>query len=164
MIKQPEMKYMSPKMLYTWRQMKTQTINDELYSKEKWEKFISVREEILKEMDAKGVDFLLGSDAPQVFNVPGFSLHHELKTLKAIGISNYKLLQSGTINPAKFFNALGQYGTIEEGKAADLVLLSGNPLEDIDNAQKIEGVMVGKTWLSQSEINKRLAKIAVQYQ
>jgi len=83
--------------------------------------------------------------------------------MKDAGLSNFKILQSGTINPAVFFNAKGQYGTIEKGAAADLILLSGNPLEDISNAQKIEGVMVKGRWLSKEEIDGRLNEIEERY-
>ena len=160
---EPEMKYMSPKTLFTWRQNKTQLIGSEAYNAEKWERYIDIRKKLLKKMDEKGVTFLLGSDAPQVFNVPGFSIHHELKAMSEAGLSNAKLLQAGTVNPASFFGAKGQYGTIENGAAADLVLLSANPLDAIENARKIEGVMVGKHWLSKSFIQEKLASIAQQY-
>ena len=157
---EPEMKYMPSKTLFAWRQSKSRLINDESYEAKKWEKYIAIRNKLMKTMDEKGVTFLLGSDAPQVFNVPGFSLHHELKAMKAAGISNFKILQSGTANPAKFFNAAGQYGTIEIGSAADLILMEGNPLEDLANAQKIVGVAVNGKWVSRSEIDKELAEIA----
>ena len=160
---EPEMKYMSPKTLFTWRQSKTQLIGSDAYDADKWKRFIGIRKLLLKKMDEKGVTFLLGSDAPQVFNVPGFSIHHELKSMSEAGINNEKLLKAGTINPADFFEAKGKYGSIEVGAAADLVLLSDNPLENITNAQKIDGVMVGKNWLPKSIIDERLAEIAKQY-
>ena len=160
---EPEMKYMSPKTLFTWRQSKTKLISGDTYDADQWKRYIDLRTKILQIMDTKGVNFLLGSDAPQVFNVPGFSLHHELQVLNEAGISNYKLLESGTANPAAFFGAQGQYGTIEIGSAADLILLSANPLTDIQNAQKIEGVMVGKEWLPKVVIDNRLKEIAQQY-
>lgn len=161
---EPEMQYMSPKTLFTWRQSKTKLINGDTYDAAQWKRYIDLRTKILQVMDAKGVNFLLGSDAPQVFNVPGFSLHHELQVLNKVGISNYKLLQSGTKNPAAFFSTQGQYGTIEIGATADLILLSENPLTNIQNAQKIEGVMVGKEWLSKAVIDTRLKEIAQQYE
>ena len=134
------------------------------FSDEKWQTFIDLRKELLRVMDRKGVMILLGSDAPQVYNVPGFSIHHEMLTMVDAGISNYNVLRSGTAQPAKFFQAEGQYGTITKGAAADLILVEGNPLEDIRNAQQIAGVMVGKTWLAKEEIDRRLAAIAKNYE
>ena len=158
-----EMQYMAPKTLFTWRQSKTKLINGDTYDAEKWEIYIAIRTKILQKMDAAGVTFLLGSDAPQVFNVPGFSLHHELKAMADAGIANFKILQAATVNPAVFFDAKGRYGTIEKGAAADLVLLEGNPLVDLGNAQKIVGVMVGEEWLSRAAIDARLGEIALNY-
>lgn len=159
----PEMKYISPKQRYTWVKSKTSFTENENFTKEKWERFFNIRKKLLQAMDKKGVTFLLGSDAPQVFNVPGFSIHHEMKDMANAGISNYKILQSGTSNPADFFNANGDYGTIQVGAAADLILLNGNPLEDIGQAKNIAGVMLGKRWLSREFIDKELERIANNY-
>jgi len=157
---EPEMQYMSSKMLYTWRQSKERLLADSSYTAEQWATFIEIRNKLLVEMHQKGVTFLLGSDAPQVFNVPGFSLHREMKAMVEVGIPAMKVLQSGTSNPAHFFKAAGEYGTIEVGAAADLILLEANPLEDIGNAQKISGVMVKGKWLSKAMIAEELAAIA----
>jgi len=159
-----EMKYISPKMMFTWRQMRARFAGGDDFTKEQWRKFMDIRIKILKKMNQRGVIFLLGSDAPQVFNVPGFSIHHEMKDMSEVGISNYKILQSGTINPAIFFKTKGHVGKIITGAPADLVLLNENPLEDIRNAQKIEGVMIGKNWLSKKIIQSRLDKIAKAYE
>jgi len=158
-----EMQYMSPKTLFTWRQSKSKLINGKTYNAEKWERFIAIRTKILQKMDTAGVNFLLGSDAPQVFNVPGFSLHHELKAMADLGMSNAKILKAGTVNPALFFDAKGVSGTVEVGAAADLVLLDANPLIAIAHAKKIVGVMVGEEWLSKKSIDAQLAKIAANY-
>jgi len=160
---EPEMKYMPPKTLYAWRQNKSRMISAENYNEEQWKSFLDLRVRILKEMDQKGVLLLLGSDAPQVFNVPGFSIHHELLAMSDAGISNINLLRSGTSSPAVFFNAKGQYGTIEKGAAADLLLLNSNPLENLASTSDIAGVMVGTNWLSRAEIDLRLAEIANAY-
>lgn len=159
MMEEPEMKYMPSQTRFAWRQNKTRMINDDSYDAVKWEKFIQIRNAFLAEMDQKGVTFLLGSDAPQVMNVPGFSLHHEMKDMADAGLSNYKILESGTSGPASFFGAAGQYGVIKPGAGADLVILLDNPLSDIQNTNKIAGVIVGGTHFGSSDIQKRLAQI-----
>ena len=111
-------------------------------------------------MDKQNITFLLGSDAPQVMNVPGFSLHHEMKDMANAGISNDKILKSGTVNPAIFFGEKDNWGVIKHGASADLILLANNPLESISNSTQIEGVMVRGDWLSRNAIDSRLAKIA----
>lgn len=163
-LQEPEMKYMPSKTRFSWRQNKERMIGDDAYSVDNWNKYISIRKEVLREMNKQGVSFLLGSDAPQVMNVPGFSIHHEMKTMSDAGISNAKILHSGTANPAQFFNAEDEYGTITPGASADLILLRANPLEDISHSSEIEAVMVRGTLLSREMIDKRLAEIAVKHE
>lgn len=159
MMQEPEMKYMPSKTRFTWRQNKERLIGDKEFSTEQWQDFIETRKAILKEMDSQGVTFLLGSDAPQVMNVPGFSIHHEMEAMSQAGISNQTILESGTINPSIFFNALGEYGVIEVGASADLILVNGNPIDNLKHAQNIHGVMVRGQWLSKDMIDKRLSEI-----
>ncbi len=162
MMEEVEMKYMPSETRYSWRQNKTRMINDESYDADKWKRFIEIRKSILAQMDKAGVTFLLGSDAPQVMNVPGFSLHHEMKDMADAGISNYKILESGTVNPAVFFGAEGAYGTIEAGASADLILINQNPLDDIRHASRIEGVFIGGVYLSKKIIDQKLKEIALR--
>lgn len=61
-------------------------------------------------------------------------------------------MQTATINPAKFFNILKDYGTVEKGKIADLILLEANPFEDIRNTQKINAVIVRGKLITKSEL------------
>lgn len=164
MANEPEMVYIKPATRLQWRQSKEQTIAGMNYNADTARLFIDLRNQLLKEMEKQGVNLLLGSDAPQVFNVPGFSIQHEMQSMAAAGVSNYTILQSGTANPAKFFKAAGQFGTIQKGAAADLILLDANPLNDITNMQYRAGVMVGGKWLSKDFIEAKLAAIAQKYQ
>ena len=159
---EPEMKYMPSKIRFAWRQNKERMLSNKDYNKEQWERFISIREAILREMDKQDVTFLLGSDAPQVMNVPGFSIHHEMKDMSNIGIPNEKIIRSGTINPAVFFGDEDNFGSIKIGASADLVLLNSNPLDDINHSKDIEGVMLRGNWLSKEFISARLNEITAK--
>jgi len=118
------------------------------------------RTTILRALHQGGVKILMGTDAPQQFSVPGFSLHRELLRMRDAGMSNFEILKSGTVNVGEYFKATDAFGTIEAGKRADLVLLTANPLADIANVGKIEGVMVRGKWLSRTELDAGLKKIA----
>ncbi len=159
---EPEMQYMPSKTLYQWRQSKQQLTGTN-FSADQWRIYIDLRNKFLRAMEQSEVNLLLGSDAPQVFNVPGFSLRHEMKGLQDAGLSAFTILQSGTANPARFFGKTGKFGTIEKGASADLILLGGNPLENLSNIWLQEGVMVRGKWLSKEFIAAELAKIAEKH-
>jgi len=67
-------------------------------------------------------------------------------------------LQTGTVNAAKFIQSENQFGSVQEGLEADLILLDANPLEDITNSRRIHGVMLRGTWLSRIDLDKLLAR------
>ena len=93
-------------------------------------------------MNKAGVGILAGTDADgeTPFIVPGFGLHDELATLVRAGLSPMEALQSVTLNPARYLGRDKNAGTIEKGKAADVILLDANPVEDINNTRKIHAV------------------------
>lgn len=115
-------------------------------------RYIEVRNRIVKTIADKSGKILAGSDAPEWFLGYGFTLHRELETLVEAGLSPYQALAAATRNPAEFLHALSEWGTIEIGKRADLVLLSANPLDDIRNTTKIAGVCLGGRWFEQPEL------------
>lgn len=121
------------------------------------------RNRILQALHQGGVKILLGTDAPQQFTLPGFALHREVLFMRDAGMSPYEILKSGTVNAGQYFAKQDSFGTIESGKRADLVLLNANPLKDIRNASKIEGVMVRGKWFSRADLDERLAKIEERY-
>ena len=88
-----------------------------------------------------GVRFLAGTDFNAPYVLPGFSLHDELVLLTASGLTTLEALQAATSNAARFLGLDAELGTIEAGKIADLVLIDGDPLEDIRNTQQIHAVV-----------------------
>ena len=161
LLRQPEMKYMPVSMLMNWKIRKEQSTGSATnFDKEQWEKFIAIRRQLIKALQKDGHGILLGSDAPQLFNVPGFSIHHEMAGMLRAGMSPPEILQAGTINPAVFFNKEDSFGQIKEGLDADLLLVNSNPLEDIGALKKMTGVMIQGKWLDKKTIDKKLKVIA----
>jgi len=157
-LKDPDSKYMDKKIVNQWIDSKKNLMANEQYDAKKIDDFIKLRRKLIYACQQNGVGLLLGCDAPQVFNVPGFSTHNELKYLVDAGLTPYQALRTGTVNVAKYLN-LADAGTIKPGAVADLVLVNGNPLTDITNTKKVEGVMVRGKWLSKSEIEAGLKKL-----
>ncbi len=119
---------------------------------------IELRRRLIKALHDAGVPVLLGTDSPQVFSVPGFSIHREMQVLVESGLTPFEVLYSGTKAVADFFGA-DDFGQVAEGQRADLVLLNANPLDDIGHFADSAGVMVNGWWLSRREIDARLAEI-----
>ncbi|MDR9415913.1 MAG: amidohydrolase family protein [Gracilimonas sp.] len=122
-----------------------------------------LRTRILGEMNEAGVKILMGTDAPQLFSVPGFSIHRELPYMKAAGMTNFEILESGTKLVGEYFSEWDDFGTIAEGQRADLILVNENPLEDLSAIQNHSGVMVQGKWYSREMIDERLAEIEGYY-
>jgi imidazolonepropionase-like amidohydrolase len=91
--------------------------------------------------------------------IPGFSLHLELQRFIAAGFTPLEALQTATIKPAQFLDKLNDFGTVENGKVADLVLLDANPLDDIANTQKIAAVVVAGRYLSRADLDRILRDV-----
>jgi len=113
---------------------------------------------LIKALQDAGAGLLLGSDAPQVWNVPGFSIHRELASYVAAGLTPYQALATGTRNVATHLNRQNS-GIIRDGASADLVLLDANPLQNIANTTRIAGVMIAGRWIPKTQIDKRLAEL-----
>lgn len=156
--KDPDMIYMSEKTLNNWINAKNNLVKNPAYDSASAMVWIELRRKLIKACQDDGVGLLSGSDAPQVFDVPGFSLHQELQYMVASGLTPYQALVSSTVNVAKYFDEKNA-GTIKAGNVADLVLLNGNPLTDISQTANIEGVMIGKKWLSKDSINSALQSL-----
>ncbi len=93
-------------------------------------------------MNEAGVNIVCGTDAGIGITAPGYSIHQELGLYKEAGLSNYDVLKTATINPTKTHKELEQIGSIEEGKLANFILTSKNPLEDLSVLNNPEWVMI----------------------
>jgi imidazolonepropionase-like amidohydrolase len=107
---------------------------------------------LIKALHDGGARLVVGSDTPNAFVVPGHSVHLELANFVAAGLSPGQALYAATAEPARMLGAPGRSGTIEPGRAADLLLLSADPLADVGAARKQVGVLLAGRWIAQSEL------------
>ncbi|HSM30572.1 MAG TPA: amidohydrolase family protein [Woeseiaceae bacterium] len=151
-----EMRYVPEATIERWIEAKERQQNDRGFSSEIAVKATGLRRALIRRLHEAGAGILLGSDAPQVFNVPGFSLHRELELMVAAGLTPFEALKAGTVNVARFLGL--RTGVVETGREADLVMLDSNPLEDISNTRRVHGVMVRGQWYSAGDIEALLER------
>ena len=119
------------------------------------EQFVAHELALVGKLHAAGVGFLAGTDTPAgVDLVPGVSLHLELQRFVAAGFTPLQALQTATLNPARFYGRLQDFGAVRAGQLADLVLLSANPLVDIANTRRIVAVIADGQYLSRPDLDQ----------
>jgi imidazolonepropionase-like amidohydrolase len=111
------------------------------------------------QMQKAGVKILAGTDSPAPYVFPGFGLHDELQLLVEAGLTPLEALQSATKSPAEFLHATTDSGTVEKEKFADLVLLDGNPLDDIRNTRRIRAAILRGKLLDRTALDQLLAEV-----
>ena len=156
---EPGRRYVTPKVLERWRE--DIKLKKEETGQIDWQGIYQSTTRDVREMTERGVNVMAGTDAGSVLVFPGFSLHEELQLLVVdAGFSPLQALQAATINPAKYLGLTDSFGAIEKGKTADLVLLNANPLENINNTQKVEAVIVNGRYLSRQDLQKMLTEVS----
>lgn len=124
------------------------------------EKFVEHELGIVRRLHAANVPFLAGTDTPAGVDViPGISLHLELQRFVAAGFAPLEALQTATLNPAKFYGRTKDFGTVEQGRIADLVLLRENPLTNIANTRTVTAVIADGRYISQKQLNEMKTKL-----
>ena len=156
LVSRVEMRYVPADTINRWIQAKEEQRLERGFSDEIARRAIRIRRVLIRELHDAGAGILLGSDAPQVFNVPGFSLHRELELMVAAGLTPFEALEAGTVNVARFLGL--RTGVIETGREADLVLLDSNPLVDISSTRRVHGVMLRGNWYPAAELEAMLER------
>ena len=126
-------------------------------------RFLALRKRLIGAAFQGGVPILLGSDSPQIFNVPGFSIHRELTALVAAGLTPREAIAAGTVAPADFYGQADRWGAIAPGLDADFVALAADPLADIRATRQIVGVMVRGRYFDRPTLDAGLADIRERY-
>ena len=159
----PELKYMPPATVEQWITNVERRQNSSQFDLEASRRVIAARMKVLEALSDGGALILMGTDAPQLFSVPGFSLHRELERMVDAGMTPYEIIESGTKNVGDYFANEDTFGIIAEGQRADMILVNANPLDDVGHIQQRSGVMVRGRWLSEEAIQQRLAEMAASY-
>jgi len=159
----PELRYVPQAWRANWAQQLSQ-MRRNAQPAEKRLITLALRRRILKALQTAGCPIAFGTDSPQLYSVPGFSIHREMRSMTAAGLTPQQILSEGTRQVARYFGAEQEFGSVAAGQRADLLLLTGNPLSDLANVARRAGVMVNGRWLPETEIQARLERIAAGYQ
>jgi imidazolonepropionase-like amidohydrolase len=116
-------------------------------------------QEAVAALHKAGVLLLCGTDLANPNVIAGHSLLEEMELWQEAGVPAADALRGATVRPAKFFGVADRLGTISEGKTASLVLVRGNPLEDVRNARQIEGVFLKGRYFDRKALDELLADV-----
>jgi tetratricopeptide (TPR) repeat protein len=164
-LKNPEMKY-----LPSWTQAQYQPAANRYKNGLSTDEIPQIRtslafqRKLLKALFDAGVPLLCGTDAPEVGPFPGFGIHDELQEFVNDGLTPYQALRTANVNVAQYLRHSSEFGTVEVGKRADLVLLDGNPMAAIASTRRVLGVMVRGEWLPQSQLARMVKDVPASYQ
>jgi hypothetical protein len=166
----PEMRYVPRSMREGWGNMArnfAQSVQSANLSADEKARFVAARRLMLRELGRTGNRLLMGTDSPQMMNVPGFALSHEIRVMREAGLTPRQILESGTRNVSQYVERSlkgdARFGTVAVGQRADLVLLDADPLADLGNLERRSGVMVRGRWLPAEELRRGLEQIAARY-
>lgn len=153
-LERPEIALVDPELVAWWRSLARPA--DSVRTAERIRRFERQRS-LTRALHDAGVPLLAGTDTPNPLMVPGFSIHDELRNLVAAGLTPFEAIRTATTAPARFLGQDGEFGTIEVGSRADLLLVEGDPLADVGTLAHPIGVMVRGEWLGRERL-ETLAK------
>ncbi|MBI5029768.1 MAG: amidohydrolase family protein [Chloroflexi bacterium] len=145
----PRGEYISPNLLSLWKSMWAGTSGFSDLFCQNWSQMV-------KGMNKAKIPLMIGTDVTVPGIIPGYSVHEEMVIWQEAGIPAADVLRSATIVPARFMGLDKRLGTIAEGKTASMVLVRANPLDDIRNAEKIEGVFLRGRYFSRHGLDQLL--------
>ena len=152
----PNLDFVPASLAKEWR---SSIENDRMKKHAAWLGRQAVNDEKLAgELHRGGIPLLVGSDSLDPFVFPGDSLHRELAKFVQAGFTPMEAIQAATRGAAQFLGREKEFGTVEPGKTADLVLLDANPLENIANTRKILAVIRNGNYLDRAALDAMLAK------
>jgi imidazolonepropionase-like amidohydrolase len=153
----PGMRYVEPAKIAAWQ---ADTGGMSADDKAARARDITARHAMVRALDRAGARLLVGTDTGNPFVVPGFSVIDEIVLFVQSGVSPWAALRAATSAPAEYLGQSQEMGAILPGHRADLLLLAGNPLDDINNLRRREGVMLRGVWYPAEDLDDRLKRRA----
>ena len=153
--------YISPKITDTYqRRLNSAKRGGENYTNTRAQ-WVTSFSNMVKPMYDSGIKILAGSDSGPFnsFTYPGISIHKELELLVNAGLTPQEALMTSVVYGPEFFDLEDDYGSIQSGKIADLLILDDNPLENISNTQKINSLISKGSWYSKTDLDDLLKSI-----
>jgi imidazolonepropionase-like amidohydrolase len=163
LVRRPELKYMHPLMLNAfWRKPNNPYLKGGSDLKFFWQLYADEKV-LLKTLHDGGVHIVAGTDALNPMILPGASLPDELDDIVSAGFTPYEALQTATANPAAFVPGFSDSGILAPGRAANAILIEGNPLRDIAALRNLDAVMINGNWMTREDLQRRLDAAAATY-
>jgi len=164
----PAMRFVPKPALQQWAGQREQMKG--MFTPADAEAFRELRRRITRAFHGAGVPLMAGSDTAQAFHIWGPGLHQEIAALAAAGLSPMEALRSGTVVPRDYFRSLpnggsalgwkADFGTVEAGARADLILLAADPSKDLSVLARPETVIAGGRVYLRPELDRMLTKAA----
>jgi imidazolonepropionase-like amidohydrolase len=123
---------------------------------------VEVRSKVLKALYDAGARIAVGTDASEVYMVPGISLHQEMRLYEKAGIPSAAILKMATVNGAEISRHSNDFGTISVGKRADLLLLAANPLRDLATLNRPDTVIAAGRVYTRDTLEKMVADVVAR--
>lgn len=149
----PGMRYTSWRDRLDWKQRASEPITPLIQARQR---ILPMEEHIFKQLLAVGARFIAGTDSGGGYAMmpPGFILHEELRLMQENGLSPFETLKTATVNAAAAMGRSAEFGSIEPGTRADMIVVSADPLADSANLLKIQTVIVRGIVLERKDLDE----------
>jgi imidazolonepropionase-like amidohydrolase len=164
MLNYPGMDLMPRNVVAGWTNYLNIIRNQHDYDEHKASQFLHIRALLTDALNKHNAGILLGADAPQIFNPPGYSAHREMELLVRYGLSSIEAIKTGTVNVGLYLDETDKTGKIAPGFRAEMILLHSNPLESIPFNSAIEGVMMRGVYYDRETLGGYLDEIRKRVQ
>lgn len=159
MRKWPGMEYLPAQMIEGWAGYVTRIRSQDDYDPDQARRFLDLRNRLTLALHQHDAGLLLGADAPQIFNPPGFAAHRELALLVEAGLTPFDALRTATVNVGRYLGEESETGMVKQGFRADLLILRQNPLEVIHFGDQIVAVIAAGRYYDSRQLQEMLEAV-----